>query len=181
MKFLKNPVVAVLLSLIIIIASSAISIDVKLSNRAGKVINRFYDGNGMKSIGVLLDELCRLSDDLAPLADNYGLDTDTAAAKSRELKQMISRRESDISAVYKVYNELSNSSQNILTSLESMSLSERHTQMVSTYSDEFAEIKNGIESSGYNVSVRKFLKSYGKFPARNFAELFSVTYPAYFN
>ena len=59
-------------------------------------------------------------------------------------------------------------------------LSDRHSEQMAGLSQEIAECRSQIDGSGYNESVSTFLRKNNRFPTRQFAELFGITYPAYF-
>ena len=185
MKFFKNPIVAVLLAIVIIISSTAISITVKLNNKCNEVIDGFYYGtrlNGqlMKSVYYNLNDLCELTSNVIVIADNYGISTKELSEELKELRAEISYHNDDIDGIYEEYDSFYNALFAVLLELSNTGLSERHLEYMASASDQISAIRSNIENSGYNESVRNFHKKFNKFPVKIFAEIFDIDYPEFF-
>ena len=120
MKILKNRFVAVLLCILIVIASTLLSTNVKLGREADNVSDGFYKGvtyDGYKhpAISDQLSNICGAADGLASVAASYDVDVVALRQNSVDLKDMLNQRTSTYTAVYAKYSEL-------LDSMESLKL-----------------------------------------------------------
>ena len=70
MKFFRNPIVAIFLSVLIVLGSTAVTSSVKLNNKCEDIVDGFYYGtrlNGqlMKSVYYNLSDLLEISGEIA--------------------------------------------------------------------------------------------------------------------
>ena len=184
-KFFRNPFVAILLSVLIVLGSTAITSSVKLNNKCNEVVDGFYYGtklNGqlMKSVYYNLGDLNEISGEIALIADNYGIDTTELYCSSEELKNNISYHNCDIEDIYDCYERLYNALFSVVMELSSTQLSQRHLEFMASASDQVNAIKLSIDNSGYNESVRSFHKKFDRFPVNIFSDIFDIEYPEYF-
>ena len=113
MKFLKKPLVAVLLTVLLVVGSTFLSADRKLSRAALRVTNGFYAGIRYKgqvheSVAQSIRTLCADAEQLVIIGDNYGLDTAPLSTDAAALKQMVSSENQDISGVHAVFEPFYN-------------------------------------------------------------------------
>ena len=186
MNFFKKPAVAVILSLIVIFASTLISVSAKLNNKCDKVSDGFYSGVKYKGEkhDAIADEICSLcavSDDIVPIASNYGIDTASLSDSSQQLYTLVSSGSRDIGSVYQVYSEFITALKNVETQLHAAGLSSRHEEAMNEYSEEISSCVDDINTACYNDSVREFLRKYDKFPTRNWADFLGISFPEYFS
>ncbi len=185
MKLLKKPFVAVLLCVLIVLGSSALSARSSLEKKCDAVIDGFYSGVVVKgeadvSIASCLSELCDISDGMEDIAENYGIKSQDGRDLSDALRQSLNRRETNAATVYGEYQALSNYVQTLEDELYHVGLSQRHTDLMTDYSYRLTELTADIQSSGYNDSVRVFMQKVDRFPARYLAAFFGIQYPQYF-
>lgn len=185
MKALRNPLAALLLSVLVVLVSTTVSINVKLNNKCSKVIDGFYSGLVQDvalggSIHTKLNELCGLAGDIALVAENYGIDTRALLSATDTLSVELAYRNDDIDSIYDCYEDMYNSLFAIVMKLSETGLSQRHIEFMSAASERINDIKTSIEKSGYNESVREFYKKFDRFPVNVFADFFDIDYPEYF-
>jgi len=184
-NFFRNPIVAVLLSVLIVLGSTAVTSSIKLNNKCEDIVDGFYYGtrlNGqlMKSVYYNLGDLLELSGEIALVADNYGIDTKALYSSSAELKKSIGYHNEDIDNIYDYYEALYNALFSVVMELSSTQLSQRHLEYMASASEQINAIKLSIENSGYNESVRSFYKKFDRFPVNIFSDIFDIEYPEYF-
>ena len=185
MKLLKKPVVAVLLTVLLGIGSTLLSADVKLSRACTRVVDGFYDGIRYKgekhpAAAQAIRALCADAEQMVIIGDNYGIDTAPLSADTAALRQAVGFDNPDIAAVYAAFAPFYTKLKILENDLQHTGLSERHKEQMAEYSADIAENRSLIDSSGYNESVSTFLRKNDRFPTRQFANLFNITYPAYF-
>lgn len=170
MKYLKNPAVAVILSLLIVLSSSFLTAGVKLSRASDKVTDGFYqgiryDGYKHKSIAGQLDNICGAVSGLVTIAKNYSLDTAELSSRNSELSKALSAETDRISSVYADYSSLLASLYPLLDELSEISLSDRDEKGAKDYEVTIIGAEKVIEEAGYNESVQAFAKDMSRFPA----------------
>ena len=181
MKFFKNPVVAVLLTALLVVGSTLISADAKLSRACTRVIDGFYDGvKRQPAAAQAIRALCDDAEQMVIIGDNYGIDTSPLAADTAALRQTVGFDNPDIAAVYAAFAPFYTKLKVLENDLVHTDLSERHKEQMAEYSADIAQCRAQIDSSGYNESVSSFLRKNDRFPTRQFANLFNISYPAYF-
>ena len=185
MKLLKNPVIAVLLTILIVLSSTVISASVKLNNKCDAVIDGFYEGKlkqGLVYTSIYADicSMYELGSEVALVADNYGVKTKELVDSIAKLKEELSYRNTDISDIYTDFAWFYSSLRAVEIELSSIGLSQRHMEYMTTVSQQIAQLKFSIDNSDYNESVRNFYKEFDRFPVNIFADIFDVEYPEYF-
>lgn len=186
MDFFKKPAVAVILSLIVIFASTLISVSAKLNNKCDKITDGFYSGVRYKgenhdAIAEEITSLCAVTDEIVPIASNYGIDTAALSDSCQQLRALVSSGSRDIGGVYQVYSGFISALKDVEAQLHATGLSSRHEEAMSEYSDEIADCVDDINTACYNDSVREFLRKNDKFPTRNWADLLGISFPEYFS
>ena len=104
MKIFKNRAVAVLLCVLIVIASTLLSTNVKLGREADGVSDGFYKGvtyDGYKhpAISDQLNNICGAADGLASVVASYDIDVVALRQYSADLKDFLSQRTGTYTAV----------------------------------------------------------------------------------
>ncbi len=185
MKFLKKPFAAVLLSIIIVLCSTVISINVKLNNKCESLIDKFYEGGIEQGFVVdsIYGNLCRmyeLAEEIVLVADNYGVDTRELSSNINALKETINYKNHDMSEIYSNYSDFYSSLRAVEIELSNIQLSQRHMEYMNSASEQISYLKSCVDDSNYNESVRTFYKKFDRFPVNIFADLFNIEYPEYF-
>ena len=185
MKYLKNPVVAILLSTIIILSSSFLSARLKLTKASDKVTAGFYQGlqyNGykQKSISSQLENICGAVSGLTTIAKNYGIDCKEVTALNKELSNRLFSEYGAVSSIYSGYSALLDALYPMLDTLSGTKLSNRDEKGAKDYMVAIMDAQKLIEESGYNESVRKFSKDMSRFPADFFLSATRTKLPQIF-
>ena len=184
MKALKNPVVAILLSAVLIIASTLISVNLKLGAKAEKVTDGFYSGvSGQESISSQLHSIMDSASELITIANNYELPEGMAEELQTQidvLRSAMSVSRDDISSICAHCQVLVSGISSLGDALSRQSLAERDQSSLEEILSDVAAARQRIESSGYNESVRELYRKYDRFPATILAPLAGVSFPAYF-
>lgn len=183
MKLFKNPFVAVLLSLLMVISSTLISTNIKLGRRCEKISDGFYEGviyNGskQKSISSNIKTVCGSADELAELAKSYDLDSDNLKEAAKLLRSELST--GNISDIYSRYFLLLTSFNKLSRSLSELSLSESDALVLEQNTLSFTDACRSIDESGYNQSVREFYREELRFPADILGRIAGVELPQLF-
>lgn len=183
MNFLKKPFVAVLLSALIICGSTLLSADIKLGRECQNITDGFYEGvvyenYQHKSIASQIRNICGAADGMVTIANNYDIDTDAVRAATDEMKNALTY--GSVSYLHYLYEDLLQAVKPLEDQLSRAELSDRDAEGFAQYSSTISGAQSVIENSGYNESVRAFLRDEIHFPADFFAELAGVELPELF-
>lgn len=183
MNFLKKPFVAVLLSALIICGSTLLSADIKLGRECQNITDGFYEGvvyenYQHKSIASQIRNICGAADGMVTIANNYDIDTDAVRAATDEMKSALTY--GSVSYLHYLYEDLLQAVKPLEDQLSRAELSDRDAEGFAQYSSTISGAQSVIENSGYNESVRAFLRDEIHFPADFFAELAGVELPELF-
>ena len=183
MNFLKKPFVAVLLSALIICGSTLLSADIKLGRECQNITDGFYEGvvyenYQHKSIASQIRNICGAADGMVTIANNYDIDTDAVRAATDEMKNALTY--GSVSYLHYLYEDLLQALKPLEEQLSRAELSDRDAEGFAQYSSTISGAQSVIENSGYNESVRAFLRDEIHFPADFFAELAGVELPELF-
>ena len=185
MSFFKKPGIAVFLTVIIVIASTLLSVNVKLGKKCQTITDGFYDGvefNGytQKSIASHLKNINAYADGLVTIAKNYDIDTTDLEDASEWLKLALNYSHGYASYIYSEYQGLIKAVTTLEDQLSRVELSERDASGVAQYTSSITGAQSAIESAGYNESVRELLRSYDRVPTDMLAAMAVVSMPEYF-
>lgn len=183
MNFLKKPFVAVLLSALIICGSTLLSADIKLGKECQNITDGFYEGvvyenYQHKSIASQIRNICGAADGMVTIANNYDIDTDAVRAATDEMKSALTY--GSVSYLHYLYEDLLQAVKPLEDQLSRAEFSDRDAEGFAQYSSTISGAQSVIENSGYNESVRAFLRDEIHFPADFFAELTGVELPELF-
>ena len=183
MNLLKKPFVAVLLSALIVCGSTLLSVDVKLGKECQNIADGFYDGvvyenYQHKSIASQIKNICGAADGMVTIANNYDIDADAVRAATDEMKNALTY--GSVSYLHYLYEDLLQAVKPLEDQLSRAELSGRDAEGFAQYSSTINGAQSVIENSGYNESVRAFLRDEIHFPADFFAELAGVELPELF-
>ena len=187
-KTLSNPLVAIVLSALIIVASTLTSVHFKLGSQCDKVIDGFYEGvryNGymQPSLSSHLKNIIDYAEGLVTIGNNYAIDESLCSKvleNANNLRQTMTRSRNDISLIYNDYQALAQSINILADAMSRQSLSERDSSGMEQYISAISGAQSAMENAGYNESVRDFLQKNSHFPAPLFGKLAGVKFPAYF-
>lgn len=185
MKILKNPLLAVLLCVLLVLASTALSVDWKLGRGCEKITAGFYDGLRYKgsarpAVAAGIRELCLTADTMLIIGDNYGLDTAPLREDTEKLREAVSFQNPDIAGVYDAFESFYNKLRLLENELLHADLSQRHDEQMKELAADVSAARSAMDESGYNETVSAFLRKNDRFPARQFARLFGISFPVYF-
>ena len=183
MNFLKKPFVAVLLSALIICGSTLLSADIKLGRECQNITDGFYEGvvyenYQHKSIASQIRNICGAADGMVTIANNYDIYADAVRAATDEMKNALTY--GSVSYLHYLYEDLLQALKPLEDQLSRAELSDRDAEGFAQYSSTISGAQSVIENSGYNESVRAFLRDEIHFPADFFAELAGVELPELF-
>lgn len=106
MNFFKRPAVAVILTVLIVLCSTLVSINVKLQGKCDAVSDIFYEGVRVSGVDYPamaepMKQLCALTDDIILIAYNYGINTEALSQRLDELELVQGQVHFGISAFVK--------------------------------------------------------------------------------
>lgn len=185
MKYLKNPVIAVLLSAIIVLSSTFISAGAKLSKASDKVTEGFYQGVSYegykhKSISGQLENICGAVSGLMTIARNQGIDTAELSGLNSALSDSVSGKKDGVSAIHERYASLMDALYPMLNELSASPLTERDENGSKEYMVTIMGAEKVIDESGYNETVQEFLKDMSGFPMNFFISVTGTRLPETF-
>ena len=186
MGFFKNKTVAIILAVILVIASTLLATHVKLGNKVNDITEGFYnginyDGYLHPSVFTQLKNISSSCLGISTIAMEYGIDTTSLNDARSHLETNLDGKEGNIKELYANYSDLTAVATQVINELKTKTLNERDQTGFSQYLTNYDGAIATIESSGYNESVSTFINgSYHSFPANILAKLSGVKAPAYF-
>ena len=165
MEILKNRVVAMLLCVFIVLASTLLSSAVRLGRVVDGINDGFYDGvtyDGYKhpAIAEQLKNICGAIDGLASVAMNYDADVVALRQSSVVLKEMLNQRTTSYAILYEAYITALYNVDDVKAQLSSKNLSERDAAGLEQYASTISSASGVIDDAGYNDSVHQIRRSY---------------------
>ena len=131
-----------------------------------------------KSTASHIRNICGAADGMVTIANNYDIDTDAVRAATDEMKNALTY--GSVSYLHYLYEDLLQALKPLEEQLSRAELSDRDAEGFAQYSSTISGAQSVIENSGYNESVRAFLRDEIHFPADFFAELAGVELPELF-
>ncbi len=190
MSFFKKPVIAIILSALIVIGSTVLSVNLKLGEECRDIIDGFHDGVSvdgvlMPSIASQLRTVRSSAEEIAHIAGTYNVYTEELTWACDDLRYGLLYSESDASYLYYCYEELLSELRNVETQLfgtaAQMPISVQDIELINGYFDEIKTAQQLIDISGYNETVRQFNREQLRFPADIIGELAGVDFPELFS
>ncbi len=182
MKLFRNPVFAVCLAVVVVIASTLINTNVKFGRKCRAVTDQFYGastrGAAEVSIADALESICTEAESLSVVADSVGADAKDVRNAVSSLRSSI--RNGFFYGIRSSYDALRSGLTTLLGQLAQAKLDEQNAQTVSVCSAAIADAQSAIAASGYNDTVRAFLRRYDHFPTNVLARLAGVSMPEAF-
>lgn len=191
--FAKRSVAAVTAALLIL-GSTAFSVNRTLGADCREIADSFYtgvvyDGYQHPSISSQLEVCSGSANGLAALAANYP-DLEEAARQVQDDRDaLISSMRWAANADYSSgvddiaywYQELTNSVNTLVSKMEHTELTERDQEGLKLYKENYSGAQSVIATSGYNEAVREFTRNtLNDFPARLLVKLFGIDVPELF-
>ena len=186
MNFFKKPAVALVLAAVLILASTALSVNLKFGEECDEVSDGFYEGVFYdsvlhESISSQLDIIRESAENIAHIAEGYGADTVELFWATDAIRLAFLYSEHEASYIYYCYEELMDELRDICDDYGREELSEADYALVEGYLSDIQAAQELIKNSGYNESVRRFNKErlnvftefLGDFAGVDFPELFS--------
>lgn len=175
MKLLKNRTFAILLTLLLVIASTLLSASAQLKNDIKKVTDGFYTGalyDGERaadvadSSGSIYKQLTLIIDNannIYAVATSVGVDAETLKETTYYLKSDIGSMHEYIGSIHWSYSQLCDALSVIKPKLASMELSQSDRDEVNQAFLNISDAQKVISESGYNESVRRYKNSMNVF------------------
>lgn len=169
---------------IIVLASTLVSVNVKLSKEFKAVTDGFYNGitvNGVKeeSIHSQLMVISRAAEDLAAVAERNGIDVSEFRDEISYFNHDVIVMQEYISYIHYMYENILSYIMDVGQKLSAVSLSENDEKIAVSSLEAILRAKDNIEASSYNSTVREYISSL-HFPTDFFAEFAGVALPEYF-
>ena len=184
MKLFKKPVFAVFLAIVVVFASTLINTNVKFGRKCRAVSDQFFAptvtrGTPEISIAEALEVICTEAETLAVVADRCEAD---ASAVRNDVSNL--RRSIQIENFYGIrssYAALRSALTTLLGQLTQADLDKQNAETVTQCTASLSDAQNAIAASGYNDTVRSFLRRYDHFPTDLLAKLAGVDMPETFS
>ena len=181
-KFLSNPVVALILTVIVVIGSTIVNTRVRLGKQCELITEQFYSGHGSEiPVADSLRSLCNASEKILLLGMKYDVGDDGDTVKLIELiRDALAARTIHTASVYSDYQALLKSTFSLESDLARMQLSEADDTIYAEAQHAASDAKSQIDISTYNDAVRTFLKVNHRFPTPQIAKMSGVSLPETF-
>ncbi|MGI5976550.1 MAG: hypothetical protein ACOX68_02480 [Candidatus Limivicinus sp.] len=184
MKFFKRRAVAVILSIILILFTTFLSVNMRLEKRQNEVtegfVNGVYvDGELQESIYSQLREIYAASSEIISIAKLCGIDTEEAYDQCEYLNYGLTTIDDDVSYMHYCYTKLGEDIDDLLIKLKETDISDADKAEIDSQILIIREAEKRIANSGYNESVRKYINSLTSLE-RYFANATGVYGPEYF-
>lgn len=153
MSFLKKPLVAFLICVIVVCASSVISVHAKLDRKCEAITENFSAAGG---IADQLGTVCTAGSGIVQLAESYGLETAEAGDLCKALRYSVST--ASPSTLARLYSIVLGQLNDLEASLRRAELSEKDAALLESYSAELKAAQSAISTDSYNSLVSGFLR-----------------------
>ena len=150
---LKNPIVAAILCVIIVVSSTVINAHVRLDSWCDSFRDEFHAAGG---IAEQLDRISTASTGIVKIAESYGLETAETEDLCQSLRYAVAYTEP--SGLADLYRLLNGEVSDLSMTLRQKDLSQKDQTMLDAYSAEIEEAKSAISSDSYNTDVTHFLR-----------------------
>ena len=183
MKLFKNPVFAVFLAIVVVFASTLINTNVKFGRKCRAVRDQFFAasvtrGTPELSIASALETICTEAEALSVVAESSGTDAESVRNEVSDLRRSLQLE--NFYGIRSSYAALRSALTTLLGQLAQVDLDAQNAQTVSRCTASISDAQNAIAASGYNDTVRSFLRRYDHLPTNLLARLAGVDYPETF-
>ncbi len=181
-KFLSNPTVALVLTVLLCICSLLLNTRVKLGRKCAPVNEFFYSGSADEaSIASSLTSLCNAAEQLAVLGARYGYDdTEEVSEPVQEIRERLRLKSLDLDDLFEEYDELRQETFRLESFLVRLTLDEADTETYASAQRAAADAKSAIDGSSYNSLADQVRHQCRRFPAIVLAPLSGVQVPELF-
>lgn len=181
-KTLSNPIVALILTVIVVFGSTAVNTRVRLGRQCEVISERFYSGRDSETaIADSLRSLCSASEDILLLGMKYDVEDDgDTVGTIEQIRDALGGRSVHAASMYSDYQDLLKSTFALESTLARMQLSETDEINYAEAQHAASDAKARIDASTYNDVVRAFLKVNHRFPTPQIAALSGVSLPEAF-
>jgi len=181
-KFLSNPTVAMVLAVIVVLATVLISAKFDFGKQCSEATDSFYTGRyGETPIAAQLREFCNAAEQMVMLGQRAQVKgTEEVYEEAEELLDMLRKNSTEIENMFSVYSRLLSDTFALESALTRAELSEDDMAAYSAAQHAAAEAKAAIDESTYNVDVRFLQNTYQRFPTRQLCAVTGVEMPQLF-
>ena len=177
MKLFKNPVVAVLLALVLILGSTLLNVHWKFGGLCREVTDGLYAEDG---IAAQLETIRVDAAAIASVAERNGIDAKALRNAADDLQSVLSRGSSGAGYLFRCYDKLRVELISMEQKLLAVALNETDANTISGCLERIRSAYSAISSASYNDTVRSFLSRYDHFPTHFLARLAGVDMPEVF-
>ena len=184
MKLFKKRIIAVLVAILIVVSSTLLSANIKLTKEFRDVTDGFYngvlvDGKRDTSIHSQLLIVGKEAANLAAIAERNGIDVSQFKSDADYFSRDVITMQDDISYINYCYRDILEKITEVSYSLTAVELSQNDETAAINSLQAIMNAQSLIDASGYNESVRQYLSSL-PILTEFFAELAGVWPPEYF-
>ena len=182
-KFFSNPIVALILTVIVVFGSVVINTRTRLGKQCDTISGSFYSvsSSGEISVADSLRKLCNAAEQLVLLGVKYEInDAEDAVESVDAIREALRSQSRDTASLYDEYQELLKDTFALESALARTEMSEADSSSYSVAQHDASEAKAAIDTSSYNDNVRSFLKRNGQFPTPQIAKMSGVSLPVLF-
>ena len=186
MKFLKKRSVALVIAVIVMAATLLIGVHKSATSAINKIEDLFYKGTnsvGSDNTVAIYDQLekrAQASLGIVTIASNY--DTLTQYAQEVKNNRNALLECDSISKMFILNQELEKSTQKFISMCQQTQLSQRDSEGIETYSQQFNGAQTLIEQNSYNEKVSEFNETVlNKFPLSMLKLIVGVDAPEKFS
>ena len=182
-KLLESPIFALVLAVVVMFGTMLVSTKVDFGKKCRSVTGEFYTASEDSSPAVAteLRNFCAAAEQVALTAEQNGLpEAGSALQQVDDLRNLLYQQTDDLASVNKVYQALLSSTYSLESTLARAELTGSQAEALASAQHDAAAAKAAIDASGFNDSVRSFLKKYQKFPTVGLAGMVGVNMPCVF-
>ncbi len=180
-KFFSQPRIALIITVVLCIASTLVSTHFRLGGKCDDVTETFYTGSE-DSVADELKTLCNEAEKLVLLGAKHSVSGVEETKSAVNDVRILLLNGSSEAKIYEAYEMLLGSLFELETALNRQELPEEDAAILAEAQHNAAESKHALDELGalYNKDVQIFRNDYHRFPTTLFAALSGVRMPQYF-
>ena len=191
-KILSSPVVALIITFVLVFASLALNTRIRLGGQCDEITAGLYAGEGgSPCIADGLRSLCTASEKMLTLAGQLGIDVDSLDSDGEyadedpadlinDIRNALRYEDGSVRYLYYLYEALLSKDYAMETALARAALSEADAAAFLEAREEASQARAVVDNDSYNNTVRAFLKKYDRFPTSQIASFSGVSMPKLF-